>query len=223
MVTSIIAVTAVQAYWISSAWENKEEEFSLAVSQSLKSVSIKVQEQEISDYIFAFQQLIDSVGTPNDSNFTDVFLFMDDDISSNLTSFYAFGILEEDYNINLSEFNPALLDENIKDYKPELTIPDPYFLQPSQEDYDNGFVERYFYKRKGSTTINEISKKGFGNLNSPYYQKLKLKWKISGPLNDTPEETGIIDTNRRTIMLYQNEFTGLERYLTNLQQSAKIL
>ena len=117
MVTSIIAVTAVQAYWISSAWENKEEEFSLAVSQSLKSVSIKVQEQEISDYIFAFQQLIDSVGTPNDSNFTDVFLFMDDDISSNLTSFYAFGILEEDYNINLSEFNPALLDENIKDYK----------------------------------------------------------------------------------------------------------
>ena len=117
MVTSIIAVTAVQAYWISSAWENKEEEFSLAVSQSLKSVSIKVQEQEISDYIFAFQQLIDSVGTPNDSNFTDVFLFMDDDISSNLTSFYAFGILEEDYKINLSEFNPALLDENIKDYK----------------------------------------------------------------------------------------------------------
>ncbi|MBB13171.1 MAG: two-component sensor histidine kinase [Flavobacteriaceae bacterium] len=117
MVTSIIAVTVVQAYWISSAWENKEEEFSLAVSQSLKSVSIKVQEQEISDYIFAFQKLIDSVGTPNDSNFTDVFLFMDDDISSNLTSFYAFGILEEDYNINLSEFNPALLDENIKDYK----------------------------------------------------------------------------------------------------------
>ena len=42
---------------------------------------------------------------------------MDDDISSNLTSFYAFGILEEDYNLDISEFNPALLDENIKDYK----------------------------------------------------------------------------------------------------------
>ena len=77
MVSSIVAVTVVQAYWISSAWKNKEEEFSLAVSQSLKSVSVKVQEQEISDYILAFQQLIDSVGTPNDSNFTDVFLFLD--------------------------------------------------------------------------------------------------------------------------------------------------
>ena len=106
MVSSIVAVTVVQAYWISSAWKNKEEEFSLAVSQSLKSVSVKVQEQEISDYILAFQQLIDSVGTPNDSNFTDVFLFMDDDISSNLTSFYAFGILEEDYKISFSEVSP---------------------------------------------------------------------------------------------------------------------
>ena len=117
MVSSIVAVTVVQAYWISSAWKNKEEEFSLAISQSLKSVSVKVQEQEISDYILAFQQLIDSVGTPNDSNFTDVFLFMDDDISSNLTSFYAFGILEEDYNINLSEVSPGIVNENIKDYK----------------------------------------------------------------------------------------------------------
>ncbi len=117
MVTSIVAITVVQAYWISTAWENKEEEFSLAVSQSLQSVSVKVQEQEMSDYIMAFQQLIDSVGTPNDSNFTDVFLFMDEDISSNLTSFYAFGILEEDYNINLSEANSGFFDDNIKDYK----------------------------------------------------------------------------------------------------------
>lgn len=139
------------------------------------------------------------------------------DVSKKLVRYYNLNV---DFQKNTFQYNT--LKEIVKDYTPELTIPDPYFLQPSQEDYDNGFVERYFYKRKGSTTINEISKKGFGNLNSPYYQKLKLKWKISGPLNDTPEETGIIDTNRRTIMLYQNEFTGLERYLTNLQQSAKI-
>ena len=139
------------------------------------------------------------------------------DVSKKLIRYYN---LDVDFQKNTFEYNT--LKEIVKDYTPELTIPDPYFLQPSQEDYDNGFVERYFYKRKGSTTINEISKKGFGNLNSPYYQKLKLKWKITGPLNDTTEETGIIDTNRRTILLYQNEFTGLERYLTDLQQSAKI-
>ena len=119
MIISLAAVIVVQAYWITSAWENKEEEFSLAVSQSLKSVSTKVQDLEISDYITAYQQLIDSIGTPNESNFTDIFLFVDneDDISSNLTSFYAFGILEEDYNISLSDINPDLGDQGVKDYK----------------------------------------------------------------------------------------------------------
>ena len=119
MIVSLVAVIVVQAYWINSAFENKEEEFSLAVSQSLQSVSTKVQDLEISDYIAAYQQLIDSIGTPDESNFTDIFLFVDneDDITSNLTSFYAFGILEEDYNISLSDINPDLGDENVKDYK----------------------------------------------------------------------------------------------------------
>ncbi len=92
MFISLVAVIMVQVYWITSAWENKEEEFSLAVSQSLKTVSVKVRELEISDYISAYQQLIDSIGTPSESNFTDIFLFVDneEDISSNLSSFYAF-------------------------------------------------------------------------------------------------------------------------------------
>ena len=77
MIISLAAVIVVQAYWITSAWENKEEEFSLAVSQSLKSVSTKVRDLEISDYINAYEQLIDSIGTPNESNFTDIFLFVD--------------------------------------------------------------------------------------------------------------------------------------------------
>tara|TARA_B100001173_G_scaffold311861_1_gene330598 strand:+ start:16117 stop:17703 length:1587 start_codon:yes stop_codon:yes gene_type:complete len=119
MIVSLVAVIVVQAYWINSAFENKEEEFSMAVSQSLKSVSSKVQDLEISDYIAAYQKLIDSIGTPDESNFTDIFLFVDneDDMTSNLTSFYAFGILEEDYKITLSDIHPDLGNDNVKDYK----------------------------------------------------------------------------------------------------------
>ena len=84
MIVSLVAVIMVQAYWINSAFENKEEEFSLAVSQSLQSVSNKVQDLEISNYISAYQQLIDSIGTPNESNFTDVFLFVDNASISSL-------------------------------------------------------------------------------------------------------------------------------------------
>ena len=139
------------------------------------------------------------------------------DVSKKLIEFYDLNV---EFQKNTFEYN--VLKEMVPDYKPELTIPDPYFLQPSQEDYDNGFVKRYFYKRKGSTTINEINEKGFGDLDSPYYQKLELKWKIAGPLNDTPEETGIIDTNQRTILLYASQFEGLERYLTDLTQAAQV-
>ena len=139
------------------------------------------------------------------------------DVSKKLIKYFN---LSEQLQRNTIQYN--VLKDVVEDYERNLVLPDPYFLQPTQEDYDNGFVERFFYKSKGSNTINEENKDGFSELESPYYQKLKLKWKISGPLNDTPEEKGIIDTNQRTILLYAGQFEGLDRYLTNLQQAAKI-
>ena len=118
MLSSLVAIILVQVYWTYSAWKDKEEEFSLSVIQSLKTVSSQIQDRELADYISAFERLIDSVGTPDESNYTDIFLFMDENISSNLTSFYAYGILEEDYNINLSEINLNIEnEENVKDLK----------------------------------------------------------------------------------------------------------
>ena len=118
MISSLVAIILVQVYWTHSAWKDKEEEFSLSVIQSLKTVSSQIQDRELADYIAAFERLIDSVGTPDESNYTDIFLFMDENISSNLTSFYAYGILEEDYNINLSEINLNIEnEENVKDLK----------------------------------------------------------------------------------------------------------
>jgi two-component system phosphate regulon sensor histidine kinase PhoR len=36
MIISILGIVGLQGYWIYSAWEDKEEEFSLAVQQSLQ-------------------------------------------------------------------------------------------------------------------------------------------------------------------------------------------
>lgn len=118
MILSIMGIVLVQGYWIHTAWENKEEEFSLAVQQSMKNVAKEVQERELSDYIQAYARLLDSVGTPDESNFTDVFLFLDEDDTSNLSTFYAYGILREDYNLNPSYLDPKLGEvSNLKDYK----------------------------------------------------------------------------------------------------------
>ena len=120
MILSIFGIVGVQAFWISTSWENKEEEFSLAVNQTLQSVAREIQNRELSDYIAAYQKLIDSVGKPTESNFTDIFLFLDDDKPNNLSTFFAFGILEEDYQIERGYFDPMLgrIDSTqIKDYK----------------------------------------------------------------------------------------------------------
>ena len=114
---SLIGIILMQGYWIYSSWQNKEEEFSLAVNRTLREVVDEIQSRELNDYVFTYQMLIDSIGTPDESNFTDVFLFLDEDQSSNLSTFFAYGILEEDYNINLPDNLSNRYDDEIKDYK----------------------------------------------------------------------------------------------------------
>mgnify|MGYP001162537141 CR=1 FL=1 len=99
MIVSILGIVALQGYWIFSAWNDKEEEFSLAVQQSLMMVAEEIQERELSDYITAYERLVDSLETPDDATFANIFLFLDEDKTNNLISYYAYGILEEDYKI----------------------------------------------------------------------------------------------------------------------------
>ena len=118
MLLSIVGVIAVQAYWIKTSYNNKEEAFSLAVNQVLESVSIEVQNRELDDYIMAYERLIDSVGKPNDSNFTDVFLFLPEENTTNLSTFFAYGILQENYKINGLDIDPRFEGLNtLSDYK----------------------------------------------------------------------------------------------------------
>ena len=116
---SLIGIIFLQGYWIYSSWENKEEEFSLSVNRSLMEVSLEVKNRELNDYVNAYQMLIDSIGAPNKSNFTDVFLFLDEDQSTNLSTFFAYGILEEDYNISIPDnlSSSLSIDQKVKDYK----------------------------------------------------------------------------------------------------------
>ena len=115
---SLIGIILMQGYWIYSSWQNKEEEFTLAVNRTLRQVVNEIQSRELNDYVYTYQMLIDSIGSPDESNFTDVFLFLDEDQSSNLSTFFAYGILEEDYNINLpNNLSNRYGIDDVKDYK----------------------------------------------------------------------------------------------------------
>ena len=118
MFISILGILVLQGYWIFSAWNDKEEEFSLAVQQSLIRVAEEIQERELNDYISAYERLLDSLKTPDDETFANVFLFLDEDKTNNLISYYAYGILEEDYKIT-PYLDPKLGDtlETLTDVK----------------------------------------------------------------------------------------------------------
>jgi len=109
MIFSILGIIILQGYWIFSAWNDKEEEFSLAVQQSLMRVAEEIQERELNDYIAAYERLIDSLETPDNASFANVFLFLDEDKTNNLISYYAYGILEEEYKIS-PYIDPKLRD-----------------------------------------------------------------------------------------------------------------
>ena len=115
---SIVGVVIIQVYWIKSSWKNNEEAFSLAINQILESVSTDIQNRELDDYILAYERLIDSVGKPDDSNFTDVFLFLPERGSTNLSTLFAYGILQEEYDLEGISVDPRFNDfDNISDYK----------------------------------------------------------------------------------------------------------
>ena len=189
---SLIGIILMQGYWIYYSWKNNEEAFSLAVNRTLREVVDEIQNKELNDYVYTYQMLIDSIGTPSESNFTDVFLFLDEDQSSNLSTFFAYGILEEDYNINLPDnLSNKYVDNDIKDYKAvKTTIVNKNIFDrrenrlnssisklKSVEDIDLFKFEKYksafqeyasslpIHKRTTSREIQTLLNQGFNNRN----------------------------------------------------------
>ena len=140
--------------------ETKEEEFALAVEQSLDAVASEIQGEKFRTTSICLKQMVDSVGKPNRANFTDIFLFMDEDKSSNLSTFYSYGILEQDYNISI---NPPSDD-------PDLNV------------YDS--TQYRDYKQvKTATVINKINTDNFNreNIRSSSIQKIREVDRIQKP------------------------------------------
>ena len=86
MLLSLSGIIFIQGYWIYTSMSNIEEEFSLTIRQALSSVAEEVQERELRYYFDRFETVIDSAGSPETSEFRDVFLFYDNDAPSNLSA-----------------------------------------------------------------------------------------------------------------------------------------
>lgn len=103
----------------------------------------------------------------------------------------------------------------------KMVLPNPDIEPVTEEDKINGFMERYFGYRYDNKCI-ELNKEKFNKIGSEeglsdvLYLKVKLKWKISGPTYDRKDErgnvleSGVYDTNKRTVALYSEKYPLLK-------------
>lgn len=137
---------------------------------------------------------------------------------------YADGMVMTGFNYNeltseyLSTYRPqtsfkydVLTKTNVKNY----TTPQQYYPRPSKNDYDQGYVTRYFIRRANNVDdrIVEIDVKQWNLIGSridPFlYLKTSLPWKLTGNQADVEQ------TNFKVVQKYNTELPGLQKYLRN--------
>lgn len=93
---------------------------------------------------------------------------------------------------------------------------------PTEVDFENGYIQRYFLKKINENIIFETSYLSAMNSKNNLYKLVNLRWKISGPKNNVYkanilDKAGVTEQNRSEIERVKKE-TGvdLSGTLTNL-------
>jgi hypothetical protein len=108
-----------------------------------------------------------------------------------------------------------------------LAIPKTTVPIAADTDYDTGFIERYFTQKANDVTgiIHEIDKDTYnGYLKNPYWISVKMRWRITGPLETTYNMNGGVDdigvkkSNTKSIQIVAEKLKNISLYLPNLLQ-----
>jgi hypothetical protein len=104
--------------------------------------------------------------------------------------------------------------------------PTTYYPQPTNSDYQKGYITRYFAKKiNQSGYVTEISPAEYAAFTNgevrydvSFYQVVSILWKITGPLNTQrlsqyDIRAGIIDTNKRLTEAAEPNFVGIVAFI----------
>lgn len=99
MSLSLVGIVFVQIYWISNAFQTKQEQFAINVRQVLLSVSKDIQQREVDKYYQVYSANIDSMAVPETVSFTEL-AYITQNRATNETYIFTDGILEQDYKLS---------------------------------------------------------------------------------------------------------------------------
>jgi hypothetical protein len=124
------------------------------------------------------------------------------------------------------------MNDLIKKYKAlknvvvNTTIPRTFFPKPTQDNYNEGIIPRYFVQLRDTpgSPIFEVNEEIFYKFNnSNFYKGVQIVWRISGNLEDEYTSQGalipsILNSNKRSIMEAEKILPEINLYLVNLKQ-----
>jgi len=111
-----------------------------------------------------------------------------------------------------------------------LNIPRTIVPNPTEDDYANGIIERYFAQKVNDVNgfVYEINLDTYNELKlNPYWAIQNIKWRLSGPIDTTYDENGKIsdkgvkNSNIASIAEGQKIIKNLNLYLVNNLQFYK--
>jgi len=113
---------------------------------------------------------------------------------------------------------------------PSLEIPKTIVPSPTEDDYYNGSITRFFTQKANDVNgfVYEIDLDTYNNLKSnPYWLINNIYWRISGPLdmvyndNGMVIDKGVFNSNKASIQLGAGILKNLGLYLPNILQFHK--
>jgi len=118
--------------------------------------------------------------------------------------------------------------KNIDVFK--IEYPNTVVPKPNPEDYENGFIRRYFIRQSNDVNghIFEISNESYTlYLENPFWITEQVKWRISGPLepvyknNGEIDDTGVKNSNVSALNMASKNLKNIRLYLPDPLQFHK--
>jgi hypothetical protein len=105
----------------------------------------------------------------------------------------------------------------------DFAKPSTYIPTITQDDYDRGYIDRFFVARINYFDIIETNYKDYNVANTSYFIKTKIDWKITGPefntyIGKTLQETGVVNYNNFRIRDAQLYIKNINIILNNPKQ-----
>jgi hypothetical protein len=112
--------------------------------------------------------------------------------------------------------------KNIENFN--FQIPQTIVPKPTESDYSNGFIRRYFIQKSNDTNghIFEVSNEVYNDLKSvTFWKVIDLKWRLTGPLEYSIDDMGVRASNNAAISIASSTLKNIGLYLPNILQFYK--